>query len=151
MEKTDTNDAKATRFDPHGRVSFSFVEKNIIVYKAVGPFNQELIQASASIEPETLQKAKEAGKYWGAVLFENSCEATHKVFEEFTKYLLDMKKADMANVISAFVFPDEIECASFMVSSYEQCYKTAGLPFKAFKEYDEALLWIKSELAKLSD
>ncbi len=149
MDNKDTKDAKVTFFEPHGRVSYSLVENSVVVYKATGPFNLELLQTLKNVEEDDIKKVMQRGESIGIIVaFEKSCSATNEFFEQFTRYLQTLKNSGLEKLISAYVFPNEIECAPLMIERYKHCYQVAGFFLSTFTEYDQALAWVKAELAK---
>ncbi len=151
MDNKDTNGAQITHFEPHGRVSYSLVEKNIIAYKAIGPFNLELLQTLRNIESDDIKEVIQRGECIAIIVeFEKSCSATNEFFKQFTSYLQSLKNLGLENLISAYVFPDETEGAHIMTQRYKHCYQAAGFSLATFKEYDKALLWVKTKLTEIS-
>ena len=50
---TDSNDNE--KFTAHGRVAISIIGDGLILYRAKGPFNQELILALAEVEKDAFE------------------------------------------------------------------------------------------------
>ncbi len=150
MPNRDSHDKSSRSFEPHGHASMYIVEKNIVVYKSTGPFNEEFLKSVEALETKALRALTESGKYRGEIIiFEKSCMATNGMFEYFPKYLQNMKQEGLGNVISSFVFPEDVEGSSMMAPHYEKCYASAGIKFGAFKQYDAALSWVKAELESI--
>ncbi|WP_028865384.1 hypothetical protein [Psychromonas aquimarina] len=145
MKKYSTDNVSYKTFRPHGRVEFSVVDENIIIYRAWGPFNSEFFSVLEAIEPDALIEVQSNVRSWGeVVVFEDSCMAVDNFFLEFSAYLKSMKARDLVPIASAYVFSNNIEGGLLMKDKYKKCYQDAGLVFSTFADEETALSWIKS-------
>ncbi|WP_108649974.1 hypothetical protein [Dongshaea marina] len=147
MKHYSTDDATNQDFKPHGKISFNVIDDNVILYRPVGPFNQELAKALAEVESRFLHEKYSSNCEWvEVVLFEGPCVALGEFFSEFSSYLLKMKKKELLPLASAFVFSQDAESPDFMKKRYAQSYHDAGIPFSVFNNADKALSWAKQHL-----
>jgi hypothetical protein len=142
---TDTTNYK--KFRPHGRVEISTVDNKIAVFRALGPFNLELLDALQQIEPVALQAMDIENNSWvEIVVFEQSCLASDELFAEFCLHLTALKASGFSPVASAFVFTDEIDGTLLMLDKYRKCFADAGLVFNDFNNETDAMEWVRSFL-----
>ena len=147
MNIHNTDNVSYKKFRPHGRISFAVLENNLVVYKALGPFNLELLNALKEIEPDVLQEMKINNGIWGeTVIFENSCLAVDEFFLQFRAYIQAMVKRNILPIASAYVISENIEGAALMARKYQQCYQGTGIHFKIFKNEGDAISWVKGFL-----
>lgn len=150
MSKSSTDQVSPKKFRPHGRVTLEIYESGIVKYKAIGPFNDELIEALGVVEEEMLADCKaKFGRWCEVVVFEESCLSTGEVLQTLEAYLKKMKCDGLDAICSAFIFKDGVEGRDIMPGKYEQCYVNAGVLFKSFTGENEALEWVRSQLACL--
>lgn len=148
MTKHCTDKVDYNKFRPHGRVSFSIIEDYIVVYRALGPFNSEVLKALQEIEPDVLKQVKKKNDKWvEIVIFENSCMALDEFIDEFSLYIKVGKENNLLPLASAFVISSEVEGAYLMASKYKECYENAGLTFCVFENEVNATTWVKSFLS----
>lgn len=146
-EQYSTDKVAYNKLKPHGRVNFSVVDGNIVIYHALGPFNAELFTAFQSIEPEVLKQLKSQTEHWvEIVVFEKSCLALNEFISNLSRYLQEMKKEGLVPRASAYVIKDDIDGALFMTNLYQKCYESAGLTFQVFEDELAAISWVKSFL-----
>ncbi len=149
MKPYSTDDASTKGLEPHGKITFTVIDENIILYRAIGPFNRELSHALEDVESDVLKFISQTKGNWVEVaIFENSCMALDEFFMDFGLYLAEMKKKNLVPLASAFVFPDEIEGPSFMKERYEKAYKNAGIRYSAFNQEEDAISWVRKYIAK---
>ncbi len=147
MEEYSTDDAHLGRFGPHGRISFYFMQGNIVIYKAMGPFNLELLEAFAQVEPGIIEKFQSGvGPWVEVIIFEKSCLAMAECIDVFSAYLKDMKAKGLYPRASAMVIEPDVEGAAFMTKIYQQCYREAGFEFRLFDNRGDAVRWVKTYL-----
>lgn len=143
MSSYCTNSVDYKKFRPHGRVNLSIITDEIIVFRALGPFNLELLSALDEIESNVVKNLK--SKSWvEIVVFEYSCLSSLDVFKEFTSHLISQKKNNLSPLASAFVFPKEVEGTLLMASQYKKCFDEASLEYKEFDNETEAMAWVKT-------
>ncbi|WP_372863358.1 hypothetical protein [Spongiibacter sp.] len=146
MDEYSTDDADIGKFRPHGRISFSF-EGNLVVYQAEGPFNVELLEAFAQVEPEIIQRFQQrVGPWVEVIIFEKSSLAPDECIGVFGDYLKEMKANGLAPRASAMVIGKGVESSAYMNSCYEKCYREAGFEHRLFSNRDDALSWVKTFL-----
>ncbi|MCP4325818.1 MAG: hypothetical protein GY951_01060 [Psychromonas sp.] len=137
-----TDSVNYQKFRPHGRVELSVIDNKIVTFKALGPFNVELVATLREIESEVL---KELNKNWvEVVIFEHSCLAPKEVFIEFTSHLKAQKASGITPLASAYVFSKEVDGLLLMTNEYKKCFDDAGLLYKQFDSESEALSWVKT-------
>lgn len=147
MSKSSTDEVDTLHFMPHGKVEVIFSESDVIIYKAKGPFNSELITALISVEQETLHEYKSRVKSWSeVVIFEKSCMILEDALKNLELYLKTLKSDGKTAQATAFVFLNEVEGCNMMMEKYQQCYIRAGLKYRSFCNEKEALQWAKSQL-----
>jgi len=146
LSPVSTDCFRGTTFRPHGKITLS-VNDNLIVYRAEGPFNAELLAALDYIESDVLKKLKNDVKNWGGiVIFEISCMAIDELFIVFGEYLKQIKNNELHPVATAYVIPPDIEGGRLMAKKYEKCYYDAGILFSIFNNEKDALVWVNSHL-----
>ncbi len=142
MTTYSTDRVNYQKFRPHGRVELSITGKNIVTFKALGPFNLELLAALDEIESDLI---KQIDNNWvEVVIFEHSCLASDEVFVAFTSHLKAQRESAVTPLASAFVFPKEVDGVLLMVNKYQKCFDDAGLRYKQFDNEREALSWVKT-------
>ena len=142
MSIYSTDNVNYQIFRPHGRVNLSILDNEIMIFRALGPFNIDLLTSLYEIELDALQ---EINSNWvEIVVFEYSCIALEEVFREFTSHLLAQKASGSIPLASAFVFPKEIDGVLLMTSKYKRCFDDAGLLFKHFDNEKQAMAWVKT-------
>lgn len=147
MRERSTDEADYSKYRLHGRVKFSTPEKGIILSRALGPFNLELLQAFKIVEPIVINEVMASdGKWCEVVVFEESCNGLDKMFAELCTYIKDVKESGDAPLAAVYVFPEDIECAEFMKEKYKKCYEEAGILFSTFNDEEEAIRWAKTYL-----
>lgn len=145
--QVSTDCFSGTKFPQHGKITISVNNRNIIVYRAEGPFNTELLDALNHIENEVLKTLKNDIKRWGAVIiFEVSCMALDDLMIAFGEYLKKIKSDDLQATATAYVITRDIEGRGIMAKKYQKCYDDAGITFSTFDNEQGALLWINSHL-----
>lgn len=145
QRSTDSFDGK--KFQHHGKIIQYVNDSDIIVYRAEGPFNSEILAALDYIENVTLNEFKINIKRWSTiVIFEKSCMALDDLIIGFGEYLKQIKDNGLHSVSTAYVITPEIEGRSLMVKKYQKCFDDAGILFSIFDNEKDALLWAKSHL-----
>ena len=149
MMRFSTEQAEKRRFLPHGRVDCHVVMDRIVVCKAFGPFNRELIEALAHVEENAFKEYKRQWSHWAYTLeFYGDCMLTPDAGVFYQGFLSKLKKNGLAPVASAYIFDASAECSLLGRQLYQDIYKVAGLKFADFTEFDEGLFWVKHQLKK---
>lgn len=147
MKTYNTDNKGYEKFDPHGQITFSIQDENIIIYHARGPFNVELFKTLEILQLDVLKEIEKRKGYWvDMIIFEESCLATREMLTELTCYLKSMKKRNLTSVASAYVFKDKVEGSHIIPAEVKKCYKDAELNYKAFDNEEEAMTYIKTYL-----
>ena len=145
----NTESVDAMRFWAHGNVVCTELEPGVVLYKACGPFNKELIQALIEIEQKTFPDyAKKWGKWAEIVVLSEDCLFTHEAVAAYQQFLSSSKQQGTAPLFSAYVFGPDVANINLGKYMFAKMYKESGLSFNAFTCVAEGLLWIKDSLAK---
>jgi len=136
----NTDNADIRTFRPHGRVEFSAISNNTVLYKCFGPFNSEVISALKVVHEEVLKNYPHRKEI---VLFENSCVGIEELLVALTKYLQELKLQDVAPTATVFVISPEIEGKCLMANKYKKCYQVSGIPFIEVETIEEAQSWLE--------
>jgi len=147
MKTYNTDNKGYEKFDPHGQITFSIQDKNIIIYHARGPFNVELFKTLEVLLIDVLKEIEKRKGHWvDMIIFEESCMATREMLTELTCYLKSLKKRNFTPLVSAYVYKDEVEGSHIIPTEVQKCYKDAGLNYRAFNNEQEAMAYIKTYL-----
>jgi len=149
MSELTTDDSTRTHFPPHGRITIKTHDNCIVIYHARGPFNEEIIHALEEIESELLTKMSQLNEHWVEVVeFEHSCLATLEALKVLEALMLKMRYEGKTPEASAFVFPPGLEGVETMESLYQTVLQNAGIQFRLFDNFDDALNWARNKLKK---
>ncbi|MEH6348022.1 MAG: hypothetical protein V7785_23195 [Bermanella sp.] len=149
MKTYNTDSQDHEKLTPHGQVTFTIQDKNIIIYHARGPFNVELFKTFEVLQSNILKEIDKETKSWvDLIIFEESCMATKELFLEFTSYLKSMKSNNLIPLISAYVFKDGVEGSHIIPGEIQKCYQDANMNYGAFNNEEEAMAHIKTYLPK---
>ena len=134
-----------TDFKPHGLVEF-YQRQNTLFTTAVGPFNEEIIDALSFTQQTYIEKIiAEHGDWCELVEFENSCMATPGALEKLMMYLADLKRQNSAPKKTAFIIKEGLEGGNLLSNTYCNLYKKTGMTMQIFKSKTAALNWLSSE------
>ncbi len=143
MKKTLTTDSVTEEiFCPHGRLEFTSKE-SIIHIDAIGPFNQEVIEAVGRIEPKMLHEiTKKYGSWSEIIVYQNSCVYSPEGLLALEKYINQLSMNKIAPKKSAFVISEDVEGQGMMGFIYSALYKRCAINMCVFKNEQEALIWL---------
>lgn len=143
---------KTRHFTQHGIVNIKVLEKGVIFYKAIGPFNLEAIKAIESLHYDQvfLDLRKKYSKWSEVVVFEDSCLFTSDAINELGKYIRYNRQHNIPLMGVAFVIPEEMEGASLSDIKIAPLYRDESFPFKRFCRFEDALNWAE-QLLLVSD
>ncbi len=142
-----TECADERRFLPHGRVDGHVLKDRIVVCKAYGPFNKELIEVLACIQQQAFAEYKLKWCNWAYILeFYGDCMLTGDAGVFYQGFLRGLKENGLAPNASAFIFDVNAECCLLGKKLYQDIYHYAGLKFADFSKFDLGLAWIKQQL-----
>lgn len=142
MGEYNTDSVKWIKFGPHGKIELSESIKNIIIYKAYGPFNTELIKALDKLEQPVLKERIKRNEKWVTLIeFKENCMITIEAKEILYRYLEQCRKSGIIQLATAMIVKDDVEGKEMAETLYGQCYQNVDVPFKMFKDYDSATRW----------
>lgn len=147
MVKTSTENYPDDLFRAHGKISLSVAKDQVLVYRATGPFNKELLDAVKVVEQDILEELQQRDSPWcELVIFEQSCMALPEVITELGLYLKQLESKAMSPAAAAFVITPDVEGLVVMREKYEQCYQHVQTKFSIFDNEDDALRWLKETI-----
>lgn len=142
MREYNTDSIKFNNFGPHGRVELSESVDNIIIYRAYGPFNAELIKALNELEQPVLKERIKRQEKWVTLIeFKEDCIVTIEAKKRLYKYLEQCRRSGIIQLATAIVVKDDVRGKELAESIYGKCYQNVDVPFKMFKDYDSAVKW----------
>lgn len=143
MGDYSTNSIEWVKYGPHGRVEISESLENIIIYKAVGPFNKELIKALDELEQPFLKERIQRDEKWVTLIeFKESCMITIEAKEIFSRYLEQCRESGIIQLATAMVITNDVEGKNMAESIYGQFYRNIDVPCQIFEVYDSAVNWL---------
>jgi hypothetical protein len=144
-----TDQFSPKRFRQHGRAEYE-VGNKLLLAKAVGPFNGELMAAVLEMAKVTFPAMTAKGPWVHVCTFCESALCSFEVLSDLARDLGQMVQAGVAPQAMAFVLPPDVEGSSLMAPLYENALKDAGVPFKCFAEVDAAYSWVETFVGPMS-
>ena len=145
-----TDEFAASSFRPHGRID-SNVEERILIQRAKGPFNEQIISALRVVHKSALDSLSNTGP-WGAIFqIEESALSTFPMLHGLTEYLSLQVKNGSASVATAIVIGDDVDGASMMAHHYVKAWSDAGIRCKYFQKFEDGKFWIEGLLMECFD
>lgn len=135
-----TNDVITSRFAPHGLVEIAF-DGDILLYKATGPFNKELVESLAVAQMDVLTVADHRGPWVSVSLMLGSMLASPEAFARYSDMMHAAKSAQFTPLASAYVVAHDVEGRALMLSKYAAIHTSSGRLFRSFDQLDDALAW----------
>jgi hypothetical protein len=143
---TDQFSAKA--FRPHGRAEYED-KGNLLLAKAIGPFNGELMAAVLEMAKITFPAMAAKGPWVHICTFSESALCSLDVLVDLAAALGQMVHAGVAPVVMVFVLPSDVEGAQLMSPLYEKALKDVGVPFKCLADTELAYSWAETFVGPL--
>ena len=142
----NTDELKITQFDAHGSLNLQ-VEGRVLRAYARGPFNAEMLEATAVLEPPLFAEMSSGGKWVEILEFSNSALATADALEQLGPHLQQLKAKGIAPLATAIVLGDSLEGAAIMRERYAAAYASAHWPCAFFATAPEAEAWARQMLS----
>ena len=143
MEHQSTDKLDTLNFEAHGRVEFAMMERGVLVYRAFGPFNRELVEAVAELEARAFPDLKaQLGQWVEIVLFEDNCLLSDDALDDYSVFLKESNEQGAAPIASAFVYEPGVEGAEKTSTMFQKVYDEAGIEHRHFKSFEEARDWV---------
>ncbi len=146
----NTDQFSPTAFRPHGRAEYK-QEGNLLLAKAFGPFNGELMAAVLEMAKVTFPAMAAKGPWAHICTFSESALCSLDVLSDLAAAMEQMVKAGVAPVVMVFVLPADVEGSQLMAPLYEKALKNVGVPFKCVSEVGPAYIWAESFVGPLRD
>lgn len=144
---SSTADVGTAQFRQHGRVDM-YMDGDILIYDAVGPFNTEALDALAVAQLGFLQQLALAGRRWGSIAnFKVSAMTSPDGLARYANLMKAPKPSEFQAQVTAFVFGPDVEGGRIMLAHYRRIYEEIGRPFACFDTLDEAKTWVRARLA----
>jgi hypothetical protein len=138
-----TEQFEASRFKPHGRVEY-VAEANWLYATAIGPFNEELMDALAAMANVWFPTMAAKGAWAHIVTFEKSAMCAPVVLARLSQAMRELVQLGVEPVVTAFVLPPSVEGALLMGPLYAQAFDKAGARFAYFPSFEAARAWAAS-------
>jgi hypothetical protein len=132
-------------FRPHGRIE-SRVHGNLVVHEAIGPFNQEIIEAMAVVLRESLQTLKQQGRWGQVIVFRQSALTSPETLSALNAYTTQRSKDGLAPVATAYVMDASVEGCHLMEAPFRNVYSESTVQFDIFSTEADAITWVKAQL-----
>lgn len=144
---SSTADVGTAQFRQHGRVDM-YMDGDILVYDAVGPFNTEVLDALAVAQLGFLKQAALGARRWGSIAnFRVSAMTSPDGLARYASLMKAPKPPEFQAQATAFVFGPDVEGGRIMLGHYRRIYEEIGRPFACFDTLDEAKAWVRARLA----
>lgn len=140
LYKKCTADVAVSRFAAHGQVEISF-DGDILLYKATGPFNKELVESLAVAQSDILSAADHQGPWVSVSLMLGSMLASPEAFARYADMMHAPKPPHYIPLASVYVVAPDVEGRSLMLPKYAAIHTACGRQFQSFERLDEALAW----------
>ncbi len=146
MTLLDSNNIES-RYTIHGRVKVSLPDNDIIYYEAIGPFNEEIIQAIGYLEKDILEKFISDDKKWTVLIeFKENCLATKETLLQHAEYIKNCKESGIIQEATALVVNKDVIGFQMAAILYKPSYEAANVPFRIFDNLIEAKSWLAEKL-----
>ncbi len=137
--KTSTSQIGNLPFTPHGKVDI-WLEGDLHLYEATGPFNKELVDGLALAQADFLRDVRPAGPWASICIVRSSALATPDGVQRYGE-LIRQAPPEFTAVATAYVIDDTVEGGQLMAPLFARVFTQAGRPFKVFATLDEARRW----------
>lgn len=145
INKLSTADSDHGRFRAHGLVEVT-IDENFARSEAWGPFNDEFVQAYATVKKQVVKEMHSKGRWVHMVIFHRSALASQPTLDFYAAYLKTSAAQSYTPAATAFVIAEGVEGATLMPPLFAKCYQNAGLQFKAFTNSKDAEAWLTATL-----
>lgn len=144
---SSTANVDVAPFRQHGRIDM-YMDDDILIYDAVGPFNVETLDAMAIAQMGFLRDLPRTGRPWGSIAhFRISAMTSPEGLARYTALMKTPKPPELQAVATAFVFGPDVEGGRIMEGHYRRIYEAIGRPFACFETLPEAKAWVRAQLA----
>ena len=136
-------------FKAHGEIKYK-TEGRMLLTKATGPFNTEIVSAIPLAIQEMVAKLVRQGKWGQIIAFQKSALCSPSAIDNFAAYLKRTYTNPDTNPVVALVFAREVEGGLLMAPKFEKCYQDAGVQCDSFEDYATAFNWVESKISQTS-
>ena len=144
---SSTADIGEAQFRQHGRIDM-YMDADILVYEAVGPFNVETFDAMAIAQMGFLRELPHTGRPWGSIAhFRVSAMTSPEGLARYAALMKTPKPPELQAVATAFVLGSDMEGGRLMQGHYRRIYEASGRPFACFETLEDAKAWVRVQLA----
>jgi hypothetical protein len=141
--KRSTTEVSRGPFKPHGMVDI-WMEGQIMVYRAQGPFNAELVDALAIAQRDYLLETRPQGAWVSMCIMRDNAMTSPEGLKRYAELMAGPKPDNMVPIATAFVIAPEVEGCRIMAPLYARVYTDIGRTFGMFETLTQACTWAQT-------
>lgn len=131
------------KFPAHGEVRYSHIEDDLLIIRATGPFNDELVVDLIAAEGLLFAEMSKTHRLWYAlVVIQKSALAGPESLRRFAAFRRHMTACALNPRAAALVMAMEVEGRSIMAPLIGQLYGEAGVEHSVFSDEIDARRWL---------
>ncbi len=142
-----TRKVQTQQFQPHGQVE-GWMEGDLLLYIANGPFNKELVDCLAITQSEFLQSMQPSGPWASICTILDSAIGGPDTLARYAQMMCAPKPAGLAPIATAFVMAPDVEGARLMAPHFAKIYADIPRHFQIFETMAQARAWAQAMIAE---
>ncbi len=144
--QASTRSIVTNRFAPHGHIDI-WLEGDLLIYDATGPFNLELVNVLAVAQQKVLQEMNTTRPWASIGSLKKSALMSLDALARYGDIMRAPKPAGWTPVATAFVIGPEVEGGNIMSPHFSKIYADIGRPMQVFQNLNEAMHWSNTCIA----